>query len=165
MPYEDPETRFPLTFHPFDDALNKDNDLMMAIITPRAIPVNNFGSGKNINTTYEFYNPFALAHQLAFGQLPIKLCYADVVKPREIITSRLEWIRIAQLQPHADMTDIDLSAWVPALFITQSYKGWWEEWKEHLFRVSAHTYRNMIDSDYEVPNDVVSPLPILQFLY
>jgi len=83
MPYEDPETRFLLTFHPFDNALNKDNDLMMAIITPRAIPVNSFGSGKNINTTYEFYNPLALARQLAFGQLPIRLCYADVVKPSE----------------------------------------------------------------------------------
>jgi len=32
MPYEDQETRFPLTFHPFDDALNKDHDLMLAII-------------------------------------------------------------------------------------------------------------------------------------
>jgi len=94
MPYEDPETRFPLTFHPFDDALNKDTDLMMAIITPRAIPVNTFGSGKNSNHTYEFYNPSALARQLAFGQLPIRLCYADVVKPRETITSGLEWIRI-----------------------------------------------------------------------
>jgi len=61
MPYEDLESKFPLTFHPFDDALNKDNDLMMAIITPRAILVNNFGSGKNTNTTYEFYNPSALA--------------------------------------------------------------------------------------------------------
>jgi len=97
MPYEDPESKFPLTFHPFDDALNKDNDVMMAIITPRAIPVNNFGSGKNTNITYEFYNPSALARQLAFGQLPIKLCYADVVKLREVIISGLEWIRIAQL--------------------------------------------------------------------
>ena len=50
MPYEDPETRFPLTFHPFDNALNKDNDLMMAIITLRAIPVNSFGNGKNMHT-------------------------------------------------------------------------------------------------------------------
>jgi len=145
--YEDPETRFPLTFHPFDDALNKDNDLMMAIITPRPIPVNTFGSGKNINPTYEFYNPSALARQLAFGQLPIILCYADVVKPRETITSGLKWIRIAQLQPNADTSDIDLSAWVPALFITQLYKHWWEEWKEHLFSASAHTYRDMIDSN------------------
>ena len=95
MLYEDPETRFPLTFHPFDDALNKGHDLMMAIITPRAISVNIFGSGKTSNPTYEFYNPSALARQLAFGQLPIRLSYADVVKPRETITSGLEWIRIA----------------------------------------------------------------------
>jgi len=95
MPYEDPESRFPLTFHPFNNALNKDNDQMMAIITPRPIPVNSFGSRKNINTTYEFYNPSALARQLAFGQLLIRLCDADVVKSTETITSGLEWIRIA----------------------------------------------------------------------
>jgi len=86
---------------------------MMAIITPRAIPVNFFVSGKTSNLTYEFYNPSALARQLAFGQLPIALCYADVVKPRETITSGLEWIRIAQLPPNADTSDIDLSAWIP----------------------------------------------------
>ena len=73
MPYDDPDTRFPLTFHPFDNALNKDHDLMMAIITPRAIPVNFFGSGKASNLTYEFYNPSVLARQLAFGQMPIAL--------------------------------------------------------------------------------------------
>ena len=156
MPYEDPETRFPLIFHPFDDALNKDTDLMMAIITPRVIPVNTFGSGKNSNPTYEFYNPSALARQLAFGQLPIGLCYADVVKPRETITSGLEWIRIAQLQPNADTSDIDLSAWIPALFITQMYKQWWEEWKEHLFNTSALTYHGMIDPNYKVPDNTVS---------
>ena len=156
MPYEDPETRFPLTFHPFDDALNKDRDLMMTIITPRTIPVNFFGSGKTSNPTYEFYNPLALARQLAFGQLPIGLCYADVVKPREAITSGLEWIRIAQLQPNADTSDIDLSAWILALFTTQMYKQWWEEWKEHLFCTSALTYRGMIDPKYKVPENTVS---------
>jgi len=145
MPYEDPETRFPLTLHPFDDALNKDYDLMMAIITPRAIPVNFFGSGKASNLTYEFYNSLALARQLAFGQLSIALCYADVVKPRETITSGLEWIRIAHLPPNAN-TDVDLSAWIPALSITQAYKQWWEEWKEHLFCRSALTYHGMIDA-------------------
>jgi len=87
-----------------------------------------------------------------------------MVKPRETITSGLEWIRIAQLQPDADTTYIDLSAWVPALFITQLYKYWWEEWKEHLFSVSAHTYRGMIDSDYKVTDNIVSSFPIPQFL-
>jgi len=81
--------------------------------------VNFFSSGKTSNLTYEFCDPSALARQLAFGQLLIALCYADVVKPRETITSGLDWIRVAQLQPNADTLDIDLSAWVPALFITQ----------------------------------------------
>jgi hypothetical protein len=159
MPYEDEESRFPLTFHPADDALNKDNDLMMAIITPRAIPVNNFGSGKNTSTSYEFYNPSALSRQLAFGQLPIKHCYADVVKPREAITSGLEWIRVAQLSPDADIADIDLSDWVPTSFITESNKLWWEEWKEQFFPVSVHMYWNMIDPEHEIPDDVLSFLP------
>jgi len=165
MPYEDPDTRFPLTFHPFDNALNKDHDLMMAIITPRAIPVNFFGSGKAYNLTYEFYSPSALASQLAFGQLPIALCYADVVKPREIITSGLEWIRIAQLPPNADTSDIDLSAWILALFITQAYKQWWAEWKEHLFYRSALTYCGMIDSTYKVPENNVCLQPMPQSYY
>jgi len=131
-----------------------------AIITPRAILVNTFSSGKNSSPTYEFYNPLVLARQLAFGQLPVRLCYADVVKPRETITSGHEWLRIAQLQPNADTTYIDLSAWVLALFITELYKQWWEEWKEHLFSTSAHTYRGMIDPDYKVLDDIVSLLPI-----
>jgi len=80
-----------------------------------------------------------------------------VVKPRETITNNLEWIRIAQLPPNAD-TYVDLSAWIPALFITQAYKQWWEEWKEHLFCRSALTYRGMIDPKYEVPNNTVSIL-------
>jgi hypothetical protein len=89
---------------------------MMAIITPRAIPVNTFGSGKNSNTTYEFYNPSAVSRQLAFGQLPIKLCFADVIKPRETITTRTEWSRVVRLAPDADISNVDLSAWSPASF-------------------------------------------------
>jgi len=157
MPYEDPHTRFALTFHPFDEALNKDHDVMMAIITLRAIRVNFFGSGKSSNPTYEFYNPSTLARQLAFGQLPIAFCYADVVKPRETITSHLEWIRVAQLPPNAD-TDAGLSDWIPTLFIAQAYKQWWEEWKEHLFCRSALTYRGMIDPKYKVLDNTVSTL-------
>jgi hypothetical protein len=94
MPYIDEEARFPLLFNFTDDALNKDDELMMAIITLRAIPVNTFGSGKNTNITYEFYNPSAVSRQLAFGQLPIKLCFADVIKPRETITSGSDWSKV-----------------------------------------------------------------------
>jgi hypothetical protein len=129
---------------------------MMTIITPRAIPVNTFGSGKNTNTTYEFYNPLAVSRQLAFGQLPIKLCFADVIKPRETITSGTEWSRVVRLSSDADITDVDLSIWSPASFITESYKQWWREWREQLFATSAHTYRHMIDLENDIPDDAVS---------
>jgi len=158
------EQRAWISYEDPDNALNKDHEVMMALITPRAIPVNFFGSGKTSNQTYEFYNPSALARQLAFGQLPIALCYADVIKPREAITNLLEWVRVAQLSPNAD-TDVDLLEWIPALFITQAYKQWWEEWKEHLFCKSALSYRGMIDLQYKVPDNTVSiSKPISQFL-
>jgi len=163
LAYDDPDTVFPLVLNPFDEALDKDNEVMMALVTPRAIPVNFFDSGKTSPQTYEFYNPSALARQLAFGQLPITLCYADVTKPKETITSLLEWIRVAQL-PSSANTDVDLSEWVPATFITQAYKQWWEKWKEHLFCKSALTYRGMIDPEYEFPSDAVSTFkPMFQF--
>jgi hypothetical protein len=155
LAYDDPDSMLPLTFNPFDEALDRDNEVMMAIVTPRIIPVNFFGSTKTSPQTYEFYNPSALARQLAFGQLPIALPYADVIKPRETINNLLEWTRAAQLPPNADI-DVDLSEWVPAAFITQAYKLWWAEWKEHLFCRSALSYRGMIDSEYEVPDDTVS---------
>ena len=85
------------------------------------------------------------------------------MKPRETITSNLEWIRIAQLLPNAD-TDLDLSAWIPALFITQAYKQWWEEWKEHLFCRSALTYHGMIDPKYMIPDNTVSTLTDVSIL-
>jgi hypothetical protein len=136
--------------------LNKDDELIMAIITPRAIPVNTFGSGKNTNITYEFYNPSVVSRQLAFGQLPIKLCFANVIKPREIITSGTDWSRVVRLSPDVDATDVDLSTWMPASFITESYKLWWQEWKGQLFATSVHTYRHMIDPKHAIPDDAVS---------
>jgi hypothetical protein len=129
VPYIDEENRFPLLFNFADDTLNQDNELMMAIITPRAIPVNTFGSGKNTNITYEFYNPSVVSRQLAFGQLPIKLCFADVIKPRETITNGTDWSRVVRLSPDVDATDVNLSIWTPTSFITESYKQWWQEWR------------------------------------
>jgi hypothetical protein len=156
MPYIDEEARLPLLFNFADDALNKDDELMMAIITPRAIPMDTFGSGKNTNTTYEFYNPSAVSRQLAFGQLPIKLCFANVIKSRETITGGSDWSKVVRLSLDVDTTDIDLSTWVPASFITESYKLWWQEWKGQLFATFVHTYRHLIDPKHIIPDDAVS---------
>jgi hypothetical protein len=161
MPYIDEESRFPLLFNLADEALNEDNDLMMAIISPRAIPANTFSSGKNVSITFEFYNPSVVARQLAFGQLPIRLCYADVIKLREAITSGLDWDKVVQLPPDTDTSNINLSTWMPTSFITESYKSWWQEWRSQLFAASAHTYRHLIDPEHAIPDDAISFLPTL----
>jgi hypothetical protein len=96
------------------------------------------------------------SHQLAFGQLPIKLCFADVIKLREAITCGMDWSRVVRLSPDVDTTDVDLSIWTPASFIIESYKQWWREWREQLFATSAHTYRHMIDPESVILNDIVS---------
>jgi hypothetical protein len=88
-----------------------------------------------------------------------------VIKPRETITSGLDWIRVAQLPPDADTTDIDLSNWVSTIFITESYKSWWQEWKGQLFAVSAHIYRNMIDPEHKILDDTVSLFPTLSLFF
>jgi hypothetical protein len=93
---------------------------------------------------------------LAFGQLPIKLCFANVIKPRETITSETDWSRVVRLSPDVDATNVDLSTWMPASFITESYKQWWQKWRGQLFATSAHTYRHMIDPKHVIPDDAVS---------
>ena len=76
MPYEDPETRFPLTFHPFDNAVNKDNDLMMAIITLRAIPVNSFGNRKTLIPPMSF-----TTHRHWLANWRLVNCRSDFIMP------------------------------------------------------------------------------------
>ena len=47
--------------------------------------------------SYEFYNPSAAARQLGLGQLPIKLYFADKLRPREYIKDGIKCNKISQL--------------------------------------------------------------------
>jgi hypothetical protein len=88
-----------------------------------------------------------------------------MIKPRETITSGLDWIKIPQLPPNADTIDINLSTWVSASFITESYKLWWQEWKGQLFATSAHIYWHMIDFEHDIPDDTVCLPPTLGLFF
>jgi hypothetical protein len=62
---------------------------LIASITPGILPAGFFG-GKAHLTSYEIYYPSLAAHQLAFGQVPIKQFFANAIKPREILSTGLE---------------------------------------------------------------------------
>jgi hypothetical protein len=61
-----------------------------------------------------------------------------------------------RLYPDVDAIDVDLSIWMLASFITESYKQWWQEWRGQLFATSVHTYWHMIDPKHVIPDDTVS---------
>jgi hypothetical protein len=76
MPYIDEETRFPLLFNFTDDTLNKDDELMMAVITPRAIPVNTFGSGKTPTSSMN-----STIHRQYHVNWPLDSCQLNFILP------------------------------------------------------------------------------------
>ena len=60
--------------------------------------------------TYEFYNPSLVARQFGFGQLPPRLFFKDVLKPREDISEVLEAGRVFQLG--SDLPSLYLHDWI-----------------------------------------------------
>jgi hypothetical protein len=106
-------------------------------ITPGILPVD-FFTRRSHQPSYEFYYPSIVARQLGFGQLPVRLFFTDLVKPRETVSNRLEYDRLKSLV--LDAETIDLEGWITGSFTTKPFKQWCLEWSLHLFCASAKTY-------------------------
>jgi len=117
-----------------------------------------------------------VARQLGFGQLPIRPYFAHIVKPREKLSSDLEYNRLSNLAP--DTSTINLEPWTAAAFTIKQFKLWWKEWKNHLFCVATGIYCKKFDLDFNDPDggvitidsaefpfvaDVFFPLTLLRF--
>jgi hypothetical protein len=122
-------------------------------ITPGILPVD-FFIGRSHQPSYEFYYPSVAARQLGFGQLPVRLFFTDLVKPRETISNLLEYDRLKNLV--LDAETIDLEGWIISSFTTKPFRQWWLEWGLHLFCASAKTYCQQLDPDFIVPDDEVT---------
>jgi hypothetical protein len=100
------------------------------------LPVN-FSIDRSHQLSYEFYYLSISARQLGLSQLPIRPFFVDLVKPREVINSGLEYDRLKNLMP--DTETIDLEGWTISSFTTKPFRQWWSEWSLHLFCASAKT--------------------------
>jgi hypothetical protein len=59
-------------------------------------------------TSYEFYFPSIVARQIGFGQLPPVLFFADKLKPREVVTTSLEFDKFFNLRKlHCQKPSVD----------------------------------------------------------
>jgi hypothetical protein len=91
------------------ESIDTDADSMSCFgeaITPGILPVN-FFIGRSHQPSYEFYYPSVAAHQLGFDQLPVRLFFTNLVKPRETVSNRLEHDRLKNLVLDAETIDLE----------------------------------------------------------
>ena len=96
--------------------------------------------------TYEFYNPSFVACQFGLGQLPPRLFFKDILKPREDISEAMEASKVFQLG--SDLPSLYLHEWTRASFTFHLYDLWWQEWHTHLFYGPVHPSCIALDEDF-----------------
>jgi hypothetical protein len=94
-----------------------------SFIKPCVLPAEfHHGRGKMIKCsfilgnlpTYEFYNPSFVAYQFGLGQLPPRLFFKDILRPREDISEVLEASRVFQLE--SNLPSLFLLDWTKVSF-------------------------------------------------
>ena len=127
FPYMDRE-EYELPIFDFNNIATDENDraIFQMAITP-CLLLTWFSAGRFQSVSYEFYYPSVCARQLGFGQLPIKLYFADKVRAREVLESAVQYNKFTSLT--ADLPPIEITSWCSAIFRSNSFIQWWSEWK------------------------------------
>ncbi|CAO2184601.1 unnamed protein product [Urochloa humidicola] len=148
--YEDPNHNFEFPYNfKFDEANQADKQaIFKEMICPNILPI----ISRNIDS-YEFYNPSVIARQLGFCQGPIKLYFADLIRPRDSIPTGLAYHRLLDRVPAVNM-DI-LTSWKYTHFGSKVFKKWWLEWCSHIFCKSAATFSRIFDPSFVGPPEVL----------
>lgn len=102
--------------------------------------------------TYEFYNPSFAARQLGLGQLPPKLFFLDILKPREGIAESMEALRVFQVG--SDLPFLSLEKWTVSTISSNLFNSWLQEWHSHLFCNDAHPYCIALDENFHSDDEV-----------
>ena len=109
--------------------------------------------------TYEFYNPSFMAHQFGLDQLPPRLFFKDILRPREDISEVLEASRVFQLG--SDLPFLCLHDWVRVSLFSTLFDSWWQEWHSHLFCGLVHPLCIALDGEFASNNEVTF-IPFLE---
>ena len=83
-----------------------------------------------------------LARQLGMGQLPFSLYFSTRIQTRGIVTSALLMDKVINLEgpPLGEIERI-----TPTLLCNLTNEHWWNEWKKHIFHLSAEFYLTSIN--------------------
>jgi hypothetical protein len=126
--------------------------ILSHLVRPSLLPIEiRHGRGKP-PTSYEFYCPFVVARQMGFGQQPLDLYFANKVKPREAVNTRVEYNRILHFEQ--SLLPKAISGWDCTHFTSTAYDHWWQERSQHIFKALVSTYCSLLDPDFEATPEV-----------
>jgi len=115
------------------------------LVRPSLLPVEIRHSREKPPTSYEFFCPSIVARQMGFGQLPLALFFADKVKPRETLTTRIEYNRILHFEQ--SLLPEAISGWECIPFTSTTFDHRWQEWSQHIFSEA-------VDPDFQAAREV-----------
>jgi len=131
----------------------KATEIFNSFIKPCILPAE-FHHGRSICSSYEFYNPNMVARQLGFDQLPPRLFFSEIIRPREEIKEELQAKRVFEL-------GWDLPVYEPPLlqlieFAHPLFVSWWQEWHIHIFNMPVHPLCQGLYPHFASDSEVIS---------
>jgi hypothetical protein len=105
-------------------------------IHPCILPAE-FCGGRQIQSTFEYYQPNMVARQLGCGQVPLMLFLHEFLKPREDIKESIQAKRVFEYK--CSTTVYAPRPFVPTTVTHPSFTPWWQELHDHIFNVPVHS--------------------------
>jgi hypothetical protein len=127
-------------------------EIFNSFIRPCALPAE-FHHGRSLQPTYEFYNPNVVARQLGCSQLPPRLFFSTLLKPREVLREGLETKRVFELG-----WDLPLYEPLPFKIIERAhplFTSWWQEWRDHIFCIPVKPLCQALYPQFDSDSEVV----------
>jgi hypothetical protein len=104
-------------------------------IHPCILPAE-FCGGRQIQSTFEYYQQNMMARQLGCGQVPPRLFLHEFLKPREDIKESIQAKRVFEYK--CSTTVYAPRPFVPITVTHPSFTSWWQELHDHIFNVLVH---------------------------
>jgi hypothetical protein len=137
LPYLDNDSlTLPCEFS-FEAGCNDVQSIAMfnVFIHPCILPAE-FCEGRQIQSTFEYYQPNMMARQLGCGQVLPRLFLHEFLKPREDIKESLQAKRVFEYK--CSSTVYAPRPFVPIIVTHPSFTSWWQELHDHIFNVPVH---------------------------
>jgi hypothetical protein len=116
-----------------------------------------FCGGRQVQSTFEYYQPNMMARQLGCGQVLPRLFLHEFLKPREDIKESMQAKRVFEYK--CNTTVYAPRPFVPITVTHPSFIPWWQELHDHIFNVPVHPLCLELMPDFHPTSEVIYSSP------